>query len=78
MTVDGLVNIGDIKKQKSVNISGAKPVEKSTESGIIKLNRKIERREKNIGTFANLEIPMQKRYVLVLLSKKYQFTFKKL
>lgn len=35
MTVDGLGNIGDIKKQKSVNISGAKPVEKSAESGII-------------------------------------------
>lgn len=35
MTVDGLGNIGDIKKQKTVNISGAKPVEKSAESGII-------------------------------------------
>lgn len=36
MTVDGLGNIGNIKKQKPVNISGAKPVEKSAESGIIK------------------------------------------
>lgn len=35
MTVDGLGNIGDIKKQKTVNISGAKTVEKSAESGII-------------------------------------------
>ncbi|MDY4812229.1 MAG: phage minor capsid protein, partial [Ruminococcus sp.] len=35
VTVDGLGNIGNIKKQKTVNISGAKPVEKSAESGII-------------------------------------------
>lgn len=40
VTVDGLGNIGDIKKQKSVNTSGAKTVAKSTESGIIKLERK--------------------------------------
>lgn len=35
MTVDGLGNIGDIKKRKIVDTSGAKPVEKSAESGII-------------------------------------------
>ncbi len=36
VTVDGLGNIGNIKKQKTVNISGAKTVEKSDKSGIIK------------------------------------------
>ena len=50
-------------------------VAKSAESGIIELNRKIERREKNTGAFANLEIPMQKRYVLDLC-KKYNIDTK--
>ena len=50
-------------------------VAKSGESGIIELNRKIERREKNTGAFANLEIPMQKRYVLDLC-KKYNIDTK--
>ena len=36
VTVDGLGNIGNIKKQKIVDTSGAKTVAKSTESGIIK------------------------------------------
>lgn len=53
----------------------AESVAKSAESDIIKLNRKIERREKNIGAFANLEIPMQKRYVLALC-KKYNIDTK--
>ncbi|MGN1138920.1 MAG: phage minor capsid protein [Ruminococcus sp.] len=35
VTVDGLGNIGDIKKRKFVDTSGAKTVAKSTESGII-------------------------------------------
>lgn len=39
VTVDGLRNIGDNKKQKSINISGTKTVEKSAESGII--NNKV-------------------------------------
>lgn len=50
-------------------------VAKSSESDIIELNRKIERREKNTGAFANLEIPMQKRYVLDLC-KKYNIDTK--
>lgn len=57
------------KKAKGIEEKLSEPVANSGESGIIKLNRKIERREKNIGTFANLEIPMQKRYVLVLCKK---------
>lgn len=36
MTVDRLRNVGNIIEKKSVNISGAKSVEKSAESGIIK------------------------------------------
>ena len=44
-------------------------IAKSTDSGIIKLNRAIDRKDKNIGTFSNLKIPMQKRKVLELCKK---------
>ncbi len=46
-----------------------KSVANSDKSGIMKLNREMERRDKNIGAFSNLEIPMQKRYVLSLCKK---------
>lgn len=39
------------------------------------MNRKIECRDHNTGAFANLEIPMQKRYVLDLC-KKYNIDTK--
>lgn len=63
------------KKADKISEKVDKPVANPDKSGIIKLNRKIERKEKNIGAFANLEIPMQKRYVLDLC-KKYNIDTK--
>ncbi|MBQ8514639.1 MAG: minor capsid protein [Ruminococcus sp.] len=39
------------------------------DGGIMRLNRELERRDKNIGAFADLEIPMQKKHVLNLCEK---------
>ncbi len=47
-----------------------KNVDKSGKSDIINLNRSAKRREKNIGMFKNLTIPMQKRTIL-RVAKKY-------
>lgn len=41
-------------------------------SGIIKLNRKANRKDKNVGAFSNLQIPIQKRSVLDIC-QKYNF-----
>ena len=58
-----------VEKHSKKPETSVKSVAKSGESGIIELNRKMERRDKNIGAFSNLEIPMQKRYVLALCKK---------
>lgn len=47
-----------------------KGLDNATENGIINLKRKANnRKEKNIGAFVNLEIPMQKRSVLKICKK---------
>lgn len=54
---------GDGKTElKQINLQ--EDVAKSDKNGIITLNRDPSRKEKNIGVFASLEIPMQKRKVL--------------
>ena len=65
--VDGWGNIGVGKTKK--------PVDKSAESGIMKLNRSINRKEKNIGAFSNLEISMHKKSVMQIC-KKYSIDTK--
>lgn len=47
-----------------------KRVDKSGKSGIIRLNRTLDRRDKNIGAFSVLEMPMQKKTV-ISVCKKY-------
>lgn len=54
-------------KKNRTNIS--KTVDNSGKSGIIKLNRKVNRKTTNIGAFANLKMPMQKRTVLSICKK---------
>lgn len=49
---------------------GAKKVAENSRRGIIKLNRSAKRKDKNIGAFYNLEVPMQKREVK-RIAKKY-------
>lgn len=46
-----------------------KTVENSGESGIITLNRKINRKNTNIGAFSNLKMPLQKKTVLATCKK---------
>ncbi len=46
-----------------------KKVDISGESGIIELNRNLDRKELNTGAFEKLEIPMQKRKVLAICRK---------
>lgn len=50
-------------------------VDKSQKNGIIKLNRKLDRKEANTGIFEKLEVPMQKRSVLSIC-KKYSIDTK--
>lgn len=57
------------KKAEEIEEELSEPVANSGESGIIELNRKVNRKEKNDGAFSNLEIPMQKRYVQRLCNK---------
>lgn len=45
------------------------PVEKLSKSGILSLERKLDRKEHNIGAFLSLKIPMQKREILSLCRK---------
>lgn len=47
-----------------------KALANAVESGIIRLNRTVNRRSENIGAFSNLKMPMQKRTVL-RICKKY-------
>ena len=54
-------HFGEVKPEKSVDKSG--------ERGIMELNRTAKRKEANQGIFKNLEIPMQKRYVLKFADK---------
>ena len=61
VTIDGLENIG-VGKWKI-------PVEKSSNDGIIGLERKLDRKEHNLGAFLSLKIPMQKREILSLCRK---------
>lgn len=77
VTADGKNALGSKlpKKAENVNKITAESVANPNDSGIIKLNRTVNRREKNTGVFANLEIPMQKRYVLNLC-KKYNIVTK--
>ena len=44
-------------------------VDKLEESGIITLGRKFDRRDRNIGAFSKLSVPMQKREVLNICRK---------
>ena len=46
-----------------------KSVAISAESGIINTEYVLARKERNTGAFSELEIPMQKRYVLYLCQK---------
>lgn len=46
-----------------------KSIAKSAESGIINTEYVLARKERNTGAFSELEIPMQKRYVLYLCQK---------
>ena len=61
VTIDGLENIG-VGKWKI-------PVEKIYLDGIIGLERKLDRKEHNLGAFLSLKIPMQKREILSLCRK---------
>lgn len=46
-----------------------KGIDKSVKSDIIGLNRKANRRDKNVGAFVSLQIPMQKKAVLQICTK---------
>ena len=57
----------EVFEQKAQNAE--KALANSGESGIIKLNRKANRKTANIGAFSNLKMPMQKRTVLSICKK---------
>ncbi len=54
-------------KQSVNNLKNS--IAKSAESGIINTEYVLARKERNTGAFSELEIPMQKRYVLYLCQK---------
>ncbi len=63
------------KKYWEWSENNVKSVDNDGGSGIIELNRKLERRDVNIGAFSDLEIPMQKKIVLSTC-KKYSINTK--
>lgn len=67
----------DYERAKAVEAQNMrfKGVDKSGGSGIIKLNRSINRKEENIGAFSNLEISMHKKSVMQIC-KKYSIDTK--
>lgn len=66
----------DYEQAKAVEAENMryKGVDKSGESGIINLDRSINRKEKNIGAFSNLEISMHKKSVMKICKKYSIYT----
>lgn len=66
-----VLGFGRSESQKAAHAAkkSQKALTSGADGGIMKLNRELERRDKNTGAFAALKIPMQKKHVLNLCEK---------